>query len=37
MVTDPAAPAGGPRDKAKKYPRQRVSDKSTMYLFAVSP
>ncbi len=36
MVTDPALRRAVLEAKAKKYPRQRVSPKSTTYVFAVS-
>jgi len=37
LVTDPAERQAVLQSKAKMYPQQRVSDKSTVYLFAVSP
>jgi hypothetical protein len=37
LVTDAAERQAVLQSKQKKYPRQRVSDKSTTYVFAVSP
>ena len=37
VVTDAAERQAVLQTKQKKYPRQRVSDKSTTYVFAVSP
>ena len=37
LVTDAAERQAVLQTKQKKYPRQRVSDKSTTYVFAVSP
>ena len=37
LVTNPALRQAVLESKAKKYPRQRVSDKNPVYLFAVSP
>lgn len=37
LVQDPALRQAVLDTKAKKYPRQRVSDKNPVYLFAVSP
>jgi len=37
LVTDAAERQAVLQSKQKKYPRQQVSDKSTVYVFAVSP
>lgn len=37
LVTDPAERDAVLETKAKKYPRQRVSDKSLVYVFRVQP
>jgi len=37
LITDAAERQAVLQSKQKKYPRQQVSDKSTVYVFAVSP
>ena len=37
LVTDPAEKDGVLATKAKKYPQQRISDKSLVYVFRVQP